>query len=268
MSSDSTPGETLRIAVAGAAGCMGRAVAEAVAAADDLSLSRLIESAGHAELGQTPSTGLMLQSLNGQSLEGADILIEFTRAGSLAELAEAAASAGCALVSGTTGLDAAEEAAIANAANRIPVVRARNMSLGVTLLGKLVERAAAVLGAEFDIEICELHHRGKRDAPSGTARLLGEAAAAGRSGEISELEDAPRYGGDQPRRADGIGFASLRGGTAAGDHSVFFLGDGERLELTHRAESRALFVHGALTAARWVSGKPPGLYSMRDVLGL
>lgn len=268
MNAESGQGKELCIAVAGAAGRMGGLIAEAVAEAGDLTLAAIFEGAGHPALGQAATAGLSLAELDPARLQQCDALIEFTRAGAPGEIAAAAAAAGCALVSGTTGLDAAEESAIAEAANVIPVVRARNMSLGVALLAELTEQAARALGEVFDIEISELHHRSKRDAPSGTARLLGEAAAAGRGCELGELEDAPRYGVDSPRRAGGIGFAALRGGSAAGDHTVLFLGDGERLELTHRAESRALFVRGALVAARWVAGRPAGLYSMRDVLDL
>lgn len=268
MNSDSGDSARPRIAVAGAAGRMGRAVARAVEGAENLELAAVIEADSHPSLGTESAGGLPLAALSAEALEECDVLIEFTQAGAPMALAEAAVAAGCGLVSGTTALDEAEEAALVKAAERIPIVRARNMSLGITVLASLAETAAAALDDAFDIEIMELHHCGKRDAPSGTARLLGEAAASGRGGELGALEDAPRQGPDQPREKGRIGFASLRGGSSAGEHTVLFLGNGERLELTHRADSRELFVAGALRAARWLIGRPPGLYSMRDVLGL
>ena len=159
-------------------------------------------------------------------------------------------------------------AAIEAAARHAPIVRSGNMSVGVNLLAALVKRAARALGPEFDIEIVEMHHRMKVDAPSGTALLLGEAAAEGRGVALKDHSARGRDGLTGARKVGDIGFASLRGGTVVGDHSVIFAGEGERLELSHRAEDRALFARGALRAALWANGRKPGLYSMADVLGM
>jgi 4-hydroxy-tetrahydrodipicolinate reductase len=171
-------------------------------------------------------------------------------------------------VIGTTGLDEADIAAIASSAEKTVVVRSGNMSLGVNLLAALVERAAKALGPAWDAEIVEMHHRLKVDAPSGTALLLGEAVARGRGINLSENGARGRDGLTGPRKSGEIGFASLRGGTVIGDHTVIFAGAGERIEFSHRAEDRGIFARGALAAALWTRGKAPGLYSMADVLGL
>jgi len=193
-----------------------------------------------------------------------DVLVDFSAPAALQASLDRAASAHIPLLIGTTGLDETAQDRIASAAQEIAVLRAANTSLGVALLGDLVERAARVLGPDWDIEITETHHRMKTDAPSGTALLLAEAAASGR-GTALESERA-RLGTGLDRRRGAIGFASLRGGTVAGDHDVLFLGPDERLILSHRAESRMIFARGALAAARFLIGKPAGLYSMRDVI--
>ena len=169
---------------------------------------------------------------------------------------------------GTTGLDAADLAALSAAARHAVIVRSGNMSLGVNLLGALVKRVATTLGEDFDIEIVEMHHRMKVDAPSGTALLLGEAAAAGRGIDLNSHSERGRDGITGARQSGTIGFASLRGGTVIGDHTVIFAGRGERIELAHKAEDRTVFARGALKAALWAKGRKPGLYSMMDVLGL
>ncbi|MEO7603110.1 MAG: 4-hydroxy-tetrahydrodipicolinate reductase, partial [Sphingomicrobium sp.] len=177
---------------------------------------------------------------------------------------ERAMKAGIPILVGTTGLGADADTLIANASKSVPVLRSANTSLGVALLADLVERAAKVLGPRWDIEIAEAHHRFKADAPSGTALMLGEAAARGRG---TTLEAEPGRDGTELARSEGsIGFASVRGGTVAGDHDVLFLGPEERLILGHKAESRMIFARGALAAARFLHGKPPGLYAMRDVI--
>ena len=183
-------------------------------------------------------------------------------------LASLTARAGVAHVIGTTGLSEEDLEAIAEAARKTVIVRSGNMSLGVNLLAVLVERAARALGPAWDAEIVEMHHRLKVDAPSGTALLLGEAAARGRGVNLSEHSARGRDGLTGARKAGDIGFASLRGGTVVGDHSVIFAGVGERIEFSHRAEDRGIFARGALAAALWTRGRPPGLYSMADVLGL
>jgi 4-hydroxy-tetrahydrodipicolinate reductase len=193
-----------------------------------------------------------------------DVLIDFSAPGALSASLDRAVSAGIPILVGTTGLDELADKRIASAAEHVPVLRAANTSLGVALLADLVERAARVLGDGWDIEISETHHRMKADAPSGTALLLGEAAAAGRGGALDA--DRGRDGTGLKRKSGAIGFASLRGGTVAGDHDVMFLGPDERLILSHRAENRMIFARGALAAARFLIGKPAGLYSMRDVI--
>ena len=183
-------------------------------------------------------------------------------------MARAAAKARVAIVICTTGLSQEDLDAITIAASETVVVRSGNMSLGVNLLAVLVERAARALGPAWDAEIVEMHHRLKVDAPSGTALLLGEAAARGRGVDLSDHSARGRDGLCGPRRPGDIGFASLRGGTVIGDHSVIFAGAGERIKLSHRTEDRGVFARGALAAALWTRGRPPGLYSMADVLGL
>jgi 4-hydroxy-tetrahydrodipicolinate reductase len=194
-----------------------------------------------------------------------DVLVDFSAPAALRSSLERALSAGISLLVGTTGLDETAELQIARASEQIAVLRAPNTSVGVALLADLVERAARVLGPDWDIEITETHHRMKADAPSGTALLLGEAAARGRQTELKS--EAGRNGSAQKREEGAVGFASLRGGTVAGDHDVLFLGPEERLVLSHRAERRLIFARGALAGARFLVGKPAGLYSMRDVIG-
>ena len=194
-----------------------------------------------------------------------DVLIDFSAPAALQASLDRAVSAGIPILIGTTGLDELADKRIAAASKEIAVLRAANTSLGVALLSDLVERAARVLGAEWDIEIVEAHHRHKADAPSGTALALGEAAARGRGAPMGA--ERGRDGTGLKRSEGAIGFASVRGGTVAGDHDVMFLGADERLILSHRAENRMIFARGALAAARFLHRKPPGLYSMRDVIG-
>ena len=197
--------------------------------------------------------------------DAGQVLIDFSAPAALPESIAKARAGKMALVLGTTGLDPSADALLAEAASEIPILRSANTSLGVALLADLVERAANVLGRGWDIEIAEAHHRHKADAPSGTALMLGEAAAKGRGTTLDT--ERGRDGTGLTRGEGSIGFASLRGGTVAGDHDVLFLGPDERLILGHRAESRMIFARGALSAARFLHGKPPGLYSMRDVIG-
>lgn len=227
---------------------MGQALAEAIA------------GAGHALAGGIDRGG-DAGALAAQS----EVLIDFSAPPALAGNLGAARAAGIPLLIGTTGLDADHHALIDAAAAEIPVLQTGNTSLGVTLLARLVREAAARLGPDWDIEIVEMHHRMKADAPSGTALLLGEAAAAGRGAALDTLR-ADRH--DGPRCEGAIGFASLRGGTVAGEHSVILAGEQERLTLSHSAENRAIFARGAVRAAVWLIGQPPGRYTMDDVLGL
>jgi len=196
--------------------------------------------------------------------EKGDVLVDFSAPDALGDSLSRAVSAGIPILVGTTGLDESAGERIAEAAGRIAVLRAPNTSLGVAVLADLVERAASVLGPDWDIEIAETHHRMKTDAPSGTALLLGQAAARGRGTELEP--EFGRVGSGLTRNPGAIGFASLRGGSVAGDHDVMFLGDKERLVLSHRAENRLIFAKGALAGARFLMGKPPGLYTMRDVI--
>ena len=194
-----------------------------------------------------------------------DVLVDFSASAALQASLDRAVSAGVPILIGTTGLEGPADGQIDAAAAQIPILRAANTSLGVALLAELVERAAQVLGPQWDIEIAETHHRMKADAPSGTALVLGEAAARGRGSALSA--ERGRDGTGLKRQPGAVGFASLRGGTVAGDHDVMFLGPDERLILSHRAESRMIFARGALAATRFLIGKPAGLYSMRDVIG-
>jgi 4-hydroxy-tetrahydrodipicolinate reductase len=265
----------MRLVIAGAGGRMGRALIHAIAATNGVTLAGAIEASGSAVIGRDAgelaglgANGVKVVSDAAPLLKGADGLIEFTVPAATLALAELTAAAGVVHVIGTTGHSAEEEALLAKAATRTPTVKSGNMSLGVNLLAALTKRVAQTLGAEYDIEILEMHHNKKIDAPSGTALMLGRAAAAGRAIELSQHSARGRDGMTGARRGGDIGFAALRGGTVVGDHTVIFAGPAERIELTHRAEDRMIFARGALHAALWARGKKPGLYSMADVLGL
>ena len=239
------------IGILGSAGRMGRTIAELLPEFG----ARL---AGGVDLGGDPSA----------IASAADVLVDFSVPGALEHNLAAARATGTPIVIGTTGLSGAHLDLVDRAAADIAVLQTGNTSLGVTLLASLVREAAARLGADWDIEIVEMHHREKTDAPSGTAVLLGEAAAAGRGEDLSSDSVIGRAG-LTGRRVDGtIGFASLRGGTVAGDHQVVFAGDGERLELGHRAENRSIFARGAIRAALWLKDQPAGRYTMNQVLSL
>src|SRR5512146_1760366 len=251
------PPMTLRVAIAGAGGRMGQALIEATLDADDLTLAGALDLPRSLAIGADAgercgrSTGIHVVSDVDDVVSVADVLIDFTRpAGTLAHLA-ACAHAGVAAVVGTTGFDEAGKAEIAQRAKSIPIVCAPNMSVGVNVLAALVERAAHLMGPAFDVEIVEMHHRHKIDAPSGTALALGEAAAAGIA--LAEHAVYAREGVTGERKPGTIGFATLRGGDVVGEHTVIFAGAGERIELTHRATSRGNFAVGALRAARFVA---------------
>lgn len=247
-----------KIGILGARGRMGRAIA---LAADELGATI---SGGIDQEGVVHGTHASLAELAGAS----DVLVDFTRPDALPAHLEAAMAGGCPIVVGTTGLSPANHAAIDTASARVAVLQAANTSLGVNLLAHLVREAAARLGPDWDIEIVEMHHRHKVDAPSGTALLLGEAAAKGRGVDLASMADRGRDGITGERREGAIGFAALRGGSVAGDHQVILATEGERIELGHRAESRAIFARGAVKAALWLKDKPAGRYGMTDVLGL
>ena len=226
---------------------------------------RLVLTAPNGRMGQAIAAAAVADDGFAISEDHGDVLVDFSAPEALAASLDRAVSAGLPILVGTTGLKPEHEALIAEAARSVAVLRAANTSLGVALLADLVERAANLLGPDgWDIEIVETHHNKKADAPSGTALLLGEAARRGRGGAGSD--ERGRDGTGVKRETGAIGYASLRGGTVAGDHDVLFLGPGERLILSHRAESRAIFAQGALAAARFLKGKPAGLYAMKDVI--
>ena len=251
----------MRLVIAGAGGRMGRTLIQAIAATKGVTLAGAVEPLGSAVIGRDAGelaglgpNGIKVTSDVAPLLRDADGLIEFTIPAASVALAELAASAGVVHVMGTTGHSAQEEAIVAKAASRAPIVKSGNMSLGVNLLAALVKRVAQTLGEDFDIEILEMHHNKKIDAPSGTALMFGRAAAEGRAINLAERAARGRDGMTGARRAGDIGFASLRGGTVVGDHSVIFAGPAERIELTHRAEDRMIFARGALRAALWARG--------------
>jgi 4-hydroxy-tetrahydrodipicolinate reductase len=264
----------LRLVVAGAAGRMGRALIRAIAEAEDCVLAGALIAKGRPQLGEDAGTlagigplGVILTDDCKTPLAKADALIDFTTPQCSVALAGLAAEARVAHVIGTTGFGEADEAQIAQAARRTAIVKSGNMSLGVNVLAALVKLAAKAL-PEFDIEIVEMHHRMKTDAPSGTALLLGKAAAEGRGIALEKASVRGRDGITGARTDGAIGFASLRGGTVVGEHDVILAGPQERLVLGHVAEDRMIFARGALAAARWAQGKAPGLYAMADVLQL
>jgi 4-hydroxy-tetrahydrodipicolinate reductase len=265
----------LRLVIAGAGGRMGRTLLRALHEVPGFALAGAVDRADAAELGADtgtlaglPASGVKVTKDALPLVAQADAIIDFTSPGSTIELAALAAQARIVHVIGTTGLSAADDAKLEAAARHAALIKSGNMSLGVNLLAALVKRAAASLGPEFDIEIVEMHHNKKVDAPSGTALLLGKAAAEGRNVDLEKNAARSRDGHTGARKQGDIGFAALRGGTVVGDHSVIFAGPSERIELTHRAEDRMIFARGALAAAKWGKGKKPGIYSMADVLGL
>jgi 4-hydroxy-tetrahydrodipicolinate reductase len=255
--------EPIRLAISGATGRMGQAVARLAAAADDLEVvGGIAQEAGEMEGGASVVT----PGEAGRILGDAEVIVDFSHPDLLREVAERAG--GAALVVGTTGLGADDEERLDDAARRAPVLVASNFSVGVNLLLDLAERAARALGDDYDVEIVEAHHRRKEDAPSGTALSLGEAVARGRDRPLGELRVDGRSGRPGARPRGEIGFHALRGGDIVGEHRVMLIGDRERVELGHVATSRDLFAEGALRAARWVRGREPGRYGMADVLGM
>ncbi|HJU19558.1 MAG TPA: 4-hydroxy-tetrahydrodipicolinate reductase [Stellaceae bacterium] len=264
-----------KMGVVGCGGRMGRRLVAEIAATEDCAV------AGGSE---APDSGYVNQDIGelagigrigipvGENVEklmrDSDVAIEFTSPAATAAHAALAASLGRPMVIGTTGLSAEEGEVVRRAARSVPIVWAPNMSLGMNVMLVVVEEVARRLGADWDVEIFELHHRGKIDAPSGTALALGRAVAQGREVVLDEVAQRARDGITGARRKGDIGFAALRGGDAIGDHHVIFAGDGERLEFIHRATTRSIYAKGAVRAALWVVGRPPGLYGLREVLGL
>jgi 4-hydroxy-tetrahydrodipicolinate reductase len=249
---------------------MGRAIARLCQQAGDVQIVGAVAHSADPDLGKDIGTlagvgnlGVEVSADVASGLLGAEVVIDFSNAVAVAPLANLAARNGVALVTGTTNLDDAALAALDKAAAKVPVLWARNMSLGVQVLAELVQRALERLGPGFDVEILEMHHRAKVDAPSGTALRLGDAVRAARPGSLFQFG---REGETGARTEQEVGMMALRGGDVVGDHTVFLLGNGERLELTHRASNRDLFAYGAIAAARFVIGKKPGRYSIADVL--
>jgi 4-hydroxy-tetrahydrodipicolinate reductase len=265
----------MRLIVAGAGGRMGRALTRVISETPGAVLAGALEAPGSELLGKDagmlagmPANGVKLSADLWSMSAEADGILDFTvPAATIANVA-IAAERGLVHVIGTTGLSSSDDAVIKSVTSRAIVVQSGNMSLGVNLLAALVKRVAQALDESFDIEILEMHHKAKIDAPSGTALMLGAAAAAGRGVALEEHSARGRDGVTGARRASDIGFAALRGGTVTGDHSVIFAGAMERIELTHRAEDRTMFAQGAVKAALWARHQKPGLYSMTDVLGL
>ncbi|MCC6195540.1 MAG: 4-hydroxy-tetrahydrodipicolinate reductase [Burkholderiales bacterium] len=262
-----------RVAIAGAGGRMGQAlIASVLAQPSAFTLAAALDVPGTPAVGRDAGSGVVVSTDVDAALERSDVLVDFTRpAGTLAHLAACERHRVAAVV-GTTGLDDAQKRALRAHGEAIPIVFAANMSVGVNVLLSLVEGAARALGLGFDIEIVEMHHKHKVDAPSGTALRLGEAAAAGRGRALADLAAYARHGVTGEREAGSIGFAALRGGDVVGEHTVIFASDGERVEIAHRATSRQLFVAGALRAVEFVAAKrargEAGVFDMPDVLGL
>jgi 4-hydroxy-tetrahydrodipicolinate reductase len=264
----------IKTVIAGASGRMGRTLIRLIGETKDLRVVGALEAKGHGDLGKDSGelagigkNGIALSDDPLVLIAKADALIDFTTPKVTVELAALAAQARIVDVIGTTGCSEEDDAKIRAAARHAVILKSGNMSLGVTLLGALVKQAAKAL-AEFDIEIVEMHHRMKVDAPSGTALQLGQAAAEGRRIKLAENSVRGRDGTAGARKDGAIGFASLRGGTVIGDHDVVFAGPSERIVLSHVAEDRTIFARGAIAAARWGQGKKPGLYVMADVLGI
>jgi 4-hydroxy-tetrahydrodipicolinate reductase len=267
--------EDLHLVIAGAGGRMGLALVRALTETKGCKLAGALEQKGAPGLGKDAgelagvgALGVKIVDDPRPLMAKADAILDFTSPAATVALAALAAEAKIVHVIGTTGLSAADEEKIEAAARKAVIVKSGNMSLGVNLLAALTKRVAKTLGDEYDIEILEMHHRAKVDAPSGTALLLGRAAAEGRGTYLDKRKVIARDGQVGARKRGDIGFAALRGGTVVGDHSVIFAGPSERIELVHRAEDRRIFARGALAAAAWGQGKKPGLYSMVDVLGL
>ena len=264
----------VRVAVAGAGGRMGRALLDAATSTPGVSLGAALDMAGTPSAGRDAgelcagARGIVVDTDVAAALRNCDVLVDFTRPeGTLAHV-RACRAAKRAIVIGTTGFAPAGLEEIRAAAREIAIVMAPNMSIGVNVMLRLVETAARALGPDYDTEVFEIHHNKKVDAPSGTALKLGEVAAKARGATLEKDGVYARHGVTGERKAGSIGFSVARGGDTVGDHTVFFAGPGERVEITHRASSRATYAQGAMRAAKFLSGKPPGLYDMADVLGL
>lgn len=263
----------MRVAVAGASGRMGHALIEAILESSDMELAVALDHAGSPACGQDAGAFLGRQtnvtiSPELSALEGVDCLIDFTRPEGTLQHLDACVRYGVNMVIGTTGFDESGKEAIRRAAEKVGIVFAPNMSVGVNVTLKLIEMAARILGEDYDVEIFEAHHRRKVDAPSGTALKMGETVAAVWGRSLEEVADWARHGYTGERANGRIGFSVVRGGDIVGDHTVYFAGTGERIEITHRSSSRATYAQGSLRAARFLATQPAGLYDMQQVLGL
>ena len=257
----------MKIAIAGAAGRMGQMLFREVTRTHGCTLAGALEHPGSRALG-SDAGGVKIVSDPAIAIGAAEVLIDFTVPAATVEHARVCADKGVAMVIGTTGLDPEQTQAIHDAAKKVPILWGANMSLGVNILLALVEKTASMLDPTYDIEVLEMHHRHKIDAPSGTALAIGKAAAAGRKVQLEQVWRKSRDGHTGARPAGEIGFATLRGGEEVGVHTVMFAAAGERLELSHRSFSRETYASGAVRAALWLKGRKPGLYGMKDVLGL
>jgi len=265
----------VKLAVLGASGRMGQAILSCLTDHKDLKLTGAVTEPGDAALGRDAgeyagigSVGVPLTDDRSHALHGAQVAIDFTLPAALEANVRGCVDSGTALVIGTTGLEKKHFETLRAAAQDIPLVYARNMSVGMNVFMNLIERAAAALGPDYDVEIIEAHHRQKIDAPSGTALELGERVAAAKGRPLEDLAVYGRHGQVGPRVRDTIGFAVIRAGSIVGDHTVVFAAPEERLEFAHHAIDRKNFARGAIRAARWLAGQPPGLYTMAEVLGL
>lgn len=264
-----------RIAILGATGRMGRAIIQAAALNPHIKLTAALDRSGNPLLGQDaaaqaglPPCGVMISDSLEAAVAQFDVLIDFSRPEATLSALPLCLQHGKGMVIGTTGFSSEQKAEIAAAAKKISICMSANFSIGVNVTLRLLELAAKTLGDAYDVEIVEAHHRHKVDAPSGTALRMGEAVAAGLGRDLKDCAVYERYGNTGARDSKTIGFATVRGGDVVGDHTVLFLGEGERVEISHKATSRMNFSGGAVKAAAWLQGKPAGLYEMRDVLGL
>jgi 4-hydroxy-tetrahydrodipicolinate reductase len=258
----------VRVCVLGPSGRMGRAVLDAARGRGDLKITAAVDRPDAEGLGAVVADGVTSIADVDAGLAACDVYVDFTAPDATRGAAEAAMRHHCAAVIGTTGLSATDEAAVSALSRLAPIVVAANFSLGLNLVLGMVRQAARVLGPEWDAEVVEAHHRAKRDAPSGTALMIARAIAAGHGADYDQVKRHTRDGDVGPRPRGEIGVSSIRGGDVVGEHTAYFFGAGERLEISHRATSRAIFAAGALRAAAWAVGQPPGRYDMLDVLGL
>ncbi|HZR47696.1 MAG TPA: 4-hydroxy-tetrahydrodipicolinate reductase [Candidatus Manganitrophaceae bacterium] len=265
----------MKLIIAGAAGRMGRAILESLYQEEDLTLGAALEKKGHPSVGKDAGAlivvgkwGVSVSDRSKKTPLTGDVVIDFTYPAETLSLVQEAQQKQKPMVIGTTGFTSDQEKKLAQAAQKIPIVLSPNMSIGVNVMFRLLSDAAKALGEAYDIEIVEMHHRQKKDAPSGTALRMGEVLAVARGTALPQVGRFSRYGSIGARPPGEIGIQTLRGGDVVGDHTVTFAGPGERIEMTHRAHSRNNFARGALLAARWVAAQPPGLYDMMDVLNL